>query len=191
MLVTGAACIAICVGEQTEACNISLFSALGVFSPALAQTAFQHHGARLCCRPAGSFHPLLPLTLPENGKRDVSAGLTSKERGKEKRKSFDVPQTTLVESLQRQTCKDSCKRQPLRSSQCNSLPPSVSKTQSILKPFAFICLWPQRCCVFLHKQEQTSSVLAFRCFVIAHFRWCVMSEVPSLKMSHCWNAVQQ
>ena len=89
-----------------------------------------------------------------------------KEIGKEKRKSFDGSQPTRGESLQRETCKDSCKRKPLWSSRCNSVPLSISKTKDLskhLKLFYISCFRPTHCIVFLHKYEQTllDLVLAF------------------------------
>lgn len=109
-------------------------------SPALAQTAFQHHGALslLLVRPAAST-PSLPYHFRRKKERCLS-WTRIKGKGKEKRKSFDGSRTAPVESLQRQTCKDSCERQPLWSSQCNSVPLSVSKTHSLTEHFQAICL---------------------------------------------------
>lgn len=65
-------------------------------SPAQAQTAFQHRGACLCHGQASSFHPLLPLSLPER-EREMSQ-LDSHQRKKEKKsgRALTGPELTLT-----------------------------------------------------------------------------------------------
>lgn len=98
-----------CVGGQPEACNFSLFSTLGVsrVEPCTSSDSISTPRS-LSLLQSGQQVP--PAITSGERKRNVSAYI--KGNGKEKRKSLDGPQTTLVESLQRQTCNNSCKESP-------------------------------------------------------------------------------